>query len=111
MYTSEKVYLVCNTSVDACKRVIEMFSTESLNEYSLEKGNYILFTLHRQENTTIDGLKEILMAVNEISDNIKVLFPAHLRTRKVIVEIKINDNIILTDPLGYKDFHGPFDQF
>ena len=32
----------------------------------------------------------------------------HLRTRKVIEEnnIIIGDNVILTDPLGYKDFMG-----
>ena len=46
------------------------------------------------------------MALNTISDKIKVLFPAHLRTRKVIMEnkIKISDNIIVTDPLGYIEF-------
>ena len=105
---SEKVYLVGNTSVDACKQVIEMFNNESLLEYSLEKGNYILFTLHRQENTTYDELREILMALNIIADRIKVLFPVHLRTRKVIAanNIDINDNVILTDPVGYKDFIG-----
>ena len=76
--------------------------------YSLEKENYILLTLHRQENTTYDRLKEILDAINLISERIKILFPVHLRTRKVISEhnIEINDNIILTDPLGYKDFIG-----
>jgi len=107
-FPSEKVYLVGNTSVDACLRAKELFNQDTLDDFSLEKGEYILFTLHRQENTKIDGLKEILRALNAISDKIKVLFPAHLRTRKVIKENKINisDNIILTDPLGYKDFMG-----
>jgi UDP-N-acetylglucosamine 2-epimerase len=107
-FPSEKVYLVGNTSVDACLRAKKLFNQENLNNYSIKKGEYILLTLHRQENTTIGELKEILMALNVISDKIKVLFPAHLRTQKVIVENKINisDNIILTDPLGYKDFMG-----
>ena len=106
--SSEKVYLVGNTSVDACIRAKDMFNQETLVDYSLEKNNYILFTLHRQENTTYDGLKEILMALNTISDRIKVLFPVHLRTRKFINEYKIQlgNNVILTDPLGYKDFMG-----
>ncbi len=40
--------------------------------------------------------------MNIISEKIKVLFPVHLRTRKVIEEHKmeIGDNVILTDPLG-----------
>jgi UDP-N-acetylglucosamine 2-epimerase (non-hydrolysing) len=106
--SSDKVYLVGNTSIDACLRAMEMFNQESLNDYCLEKYNYILFTLHRQENTTCSGLKEIINALNLISEKIKVLFPVHLRTRKVIKEHKmeIGDNVILTDPLGYKDFMG-----
>jgi len=107
-FPSENVYLVGNTSVDACLRAKGLFNQDTLKDYSLEKNKYILFTLHRQENTTIEGLKEILLGINIISDKIKVLFPAHLRTRKVILEnnIEIGDNIILTDPLGYKDFMG-----
>ena len=107
-FPSEKVYLVGNTSVDACLRAKELFNQETLDDYSLEKGKYILFTLHRQENTNIEGLKGIIRALNEISNKIKVLFPAHLRTRKVLEEnnINIGDNVILTDPMGYKDFMG-----
>ena len=73
---------------------------------TFEKKSYILLTLHRQENTNIERLKEIIMALNTISARIKVLFPAHLRTRKVILEnkIEISDNVILTDPLGYSEF-------
>ncbi len=105
--SSDKVYLVGNTSVDASKRAMEFFNIEKLN-YPLEKKNYILLTLHRQENTTYEVLKEILEAINIISENIKVLFPVHLRTRKVISDhhIRISDNVILTEPLGYKDFIG-----
>ena len=105
---AEKLYLVGNTSVDACLRTINIFKQVILKNYSLEKGNYIVLTLHRQENTSYEGLKEILQAINTISEKINVLFPAHLRTRKVIENnnIEIADNVILTDPLGYKEFMG-----
>ena len=79
---SEKVHLVGNTSVDACIQAMEIFNQKTLEDYSLKKGNYILFTLHRQENTTYEGLKEILNALNIISNRINVLFPVHLRTKK-----------------------------
>ena len=59
-FPSDKVYLVGNTSVDACLRSKELIHQKYLKKYSLEKSNYILFTLHRQENTSIDGLKEII---------------------------------------------------
>ena len=107
-FSTQKVHLVGNTSVDACLRAMEMFNQESLKEYSLEKRKYILFTIHRQENTKIEELKEIIMALNKISERIKIIFPLHLRTRKVLSDnkIKIAENVILTDPLGYKDFMG-----
>jgi UDP-N-acetylglucosamine 2-epimerase (non-hydrolysing) len=106
--SSKKVHLVGNTSVDVCLRASNMFDQDTLVKYSLEKGNYILFTLHRQENTTYDGLKEILTALNTISNKIKVLFPVHPGTRNFINEykIKLGNNLILTDPIGYKDFMG-----
>lgn len=102
------IHLVGNTSVDACLRAMNLFSQSKLKDFELEKGNYILLTIHRQENTTYSKLKEILCAINVISERIRIVFPVHLRTKKIIVEnnIKLNDNILLTDPLGYKDFMG-----
>ncbi len=104
----EKIHLVGNTSVDACLRAMKLFNQDKLHDFSLEKENYVLLTIHRQENTSCEKLKAILDAINTISDKIKVVFPVHLRTKNVIEEhkIQINDNLILTDPLGYKDFMG-----
>jgi UDP-N-acetylglucosamine 2-epimerase (non-hydrolysing) len=103
--TPEKIYMVGNTSVDACLRTVNLLKNEPLG-YSLEKKNYILLTLHRQDNTSYEGLKEILSAINIISDKIMVLFPAHLRTRKIIedYQMTIDKNVIIMDPIGYKDF-------
>lgn len=102
-----KIYLVGNTSVDACLRAMKIFNRETTGD-SFKEEEYVLLTLHRQENTSYEGLKQILDAVNLLSKKIKVLFPAHLRTVKVIEEnnIKMGDNVIITDPLGYKDFIG-----
>jgi UDP-N-acetylglucosamine 2-epimerase (non-hydrolysing) len=104
----EKIYLIGNTSVDACLRAMKLFNQDKLNDFSLKKENYALITIHRQENTGYENLKEILDAINTISDRIKVIFPVHLRTKNVIDEheIQINDKLILTDPMGYKDFMG-----
>ena len=103
----DKLFLVGNTSIDACYRAMDIFDKDFLSKF-VDEEDYILLTLHRQENTSYDGLKDILDAVNIISENIKVIFPVHLRTKKVIEEnnIEIKRNIIMTDPLGYKDFIG-----
>jgi UDP-N-acetylglucosamine 2-epimerase (non-hydrolysing) len=105
---NEGVYLVGNTSIDACLRAIDLAGLSKLEDLSLGKQEYALLTIHRQENTSLDKLKEIIKAVNTISNRIKIVFPVHLRTKKVITEnrIKIGDNLILTEPLGYKDFIG-----
>jgi len=103
----EKLFLVGNTSIDACLRAMDIFDMVNLDNF-IAKENYILLTLHRQENTSYDGLKEIIKAINKISENIKVIFPVHLRTKKIIDEcnIEISNNVVMTDPLGYKDFIG-----
>ncbi|SCG86012.1 non-hydrolyzing UDP-N-acetylglucosamine 2-epimerase [Methanobacterium congolense] len=104
----EKIYLVGNTSVDACLRAKELFNKEKLKDFSLIKESYAVLTIHRQENTSSEKLKEIISSINTISNTVNVLFPVHLRTKAVIESNKINltENVILTDPMGYKDFMG-----
>lgn len=104
----DSIHLVGNTSVDACLRIRELFNLNNLNELNLEKENYILLTIHRQENTEYNKLKEIIKAMNQISNRIKVVFPVHLRTKKVIEdnEIELSENILQIDPVGYKEFMG-----
>lgn len=103
-----QIYIVGNTSIDACVRIMEIFSDEILLKLDLENNQFVLLTIHRQENTEHEKLKEILNAVNEISEKMKIVFPIHHRTKKVIdnFTIKLSENIILTPPLGYKDFIG-----
>ena len=103
----DNIHVVGNTSTDACLRAKDLLNWKELDE-SLEKRNYILVTIHRQENTFLDNLKKIINSLNIISKNIKIIFPVHLRTKKVLNEnnIKIDENLLLIDPLGYKDFIG-----
>jgi len=102
------IFLVGNTSTDACLRVAELFNLNKLEELNLKKGNYAVLTLHRQENTEYEKLKEILDAINEISKEIKIVFPAHLRTKKIIEsnDIKLNNNVLVIEPARYKEFMG-----
>lgn len=99
----ENIYLVGNTSIDACLRVIEIYDLDKL-----DKQNYVLVTIHRQENTSLKNLKKLINALNKISENIKIVFPVHLRTQKILDEndIGLNENLFLTEPLGYKKFIG-----
>lgn len=104
----ENYYLVGNTSIDACLRVSNLYDLSKINELKLEKFDYTVLTIHRQENTNHDKLKNIIKALNQISKNIKIVFPVHLRTKKIIEshDIEISKDILLIDPVGYKDFIG-----
>lgn len=104
----DRVHLVGNTSVDACLRIVNFFDLNKLKELNIRKQDYVLLTIHRQENTDPDKLREIIKAINAIADKIKIVFPLHLRTKKIIEanDIEINKNILLTEPMGYRDFIG-----
>ncbi|GAB4312193.1 MAG: UDP-N-acetylglucosamine 2-epimerase (non-hydrolyzing) [Methanobacteriaceae archaeon] len=101
-----KIYIAGNTSIDACIRITELSRNEILKKFDLRENEYVLLTLHRQENTEYKRLKGILEAINDISKKIKIVFPIHFRTKKVIdkYNIKLSENIFLTPPLGYRDF-------
>jgi UDP-N-acetylglucosamine 2-epimerase (non-hydrolysing) len=103
----DSIHLVGNTSIDACLRMVKLLNQSELDG-KIEKRSYALVTIHRQENTTPENLKKLITSLNIISDKIKILFPVHLRTRKILEEnqIKINENLKLMEPLGYKEFMG-----
>jgi UDP-GlcNAc3NAcA epimerase len=65
---------------------------------------YVLSTIHRAENTDdVNRLNNIFEGLSKISDSINVVIPLHPRTKKILAKrnIKINDNIIILDPVGY----------
>lgn len=76
-----------------------------LKKFNIENQNYILLTLHRQENV---DYKEILYAILNGLSNIKlpVIFPLHPRTREKINTFGLDfllKNFIIAEPLGYID--------
>ncbi len=68
-------------------------------------GEYVLATVHRAENTDdVIKLKNIVKALNTVSERLPVVLPLHPRTRKLLKEPGIpalSDNIIVTGPVGY----------
>ena len=69
---------------------------------------YILLTLHRPVNTDVkNNLRSVLEGVAEISKKIKVIFPAHPRTKKQIIAFGLEGllkNIDCCKPFGYLKF-------
>ena len=107
-----KVFFVGNIMIDT----LMLFKQKAANlnvaesKFTLRPQQYALLTLHRPEN--VDGnlsLEKILRALETISKNISIIFPAHPRTRKQIELFGLkkyfsNSNIRLVEPLGYLEF-------
>jgi UDP-N-acetylglucosamine 2-epimerase (non-hydrolysing) len=79
---SEKIFVTGDTMVDACyQHLLEVKDSTILERLKLDTTDYLLITLHRQENVdNKETLKDIIEALIELSDN-KIVFPIHPRTR------------------------------
>lgn len=109
--SKHKIFVSGNTIVDAVFQNLKIAKAESkiLKKMRIDKNNYFLLTLHRQENVDKkERLKSILSGVDLVSKNfgLPIIFPIHPRTKNKIKEfnLKISDNIKLIEPIGYLDF-------
>jgi UDP-N-acetylglucosamine 2-epimerase (non-hydrolysing) len=113
-----KVYTVGNTVLDAVRLCLQTHLenkfSDPMNKNTItsfdinEKSDeYILLTLHREENVdNPDILKRIFSALSH--QDVKCIFPVHPRTLKRIHQYglahHIGKNIKVIDPVGYHDF-------
>jgi UDP-GlcNAc3NAcA epimerase len=77
-------------------------SSGILTKHQIRPNQYILATIHRQEN--VDDFKKLRNIVAGFSkSDLPILMPVHPRTRKRIDEfqIKIPNSLKLIEPLGY----------
>jgi len=67
------------------------------------KGNFVLCTIHRAENTDDpQRLANIVMALNEIAQSRQVVLPLHPRTKKILQTGDYDtSNLTMIDPVGY----------
>jgi len=103
----KRIYMTGSLIIDACLRSRRFIDKSEIEKkLKLKKGKYILVTIHRAENTeSIMILKNIISALNEISEKINVVFVVHPRTMKLLRENKVTwrKNVIISKPLGYFD--------
>lgn len=109
------IYITGNTIVDVLTDQIQKaqnlksIQKEILNKLDLEKKDYFLMTLHREENVDyIQKLRLIFKSLKEIYKkyNIPIITPIHPRTKKMLNEfnIRIPPGVILIDPQPYSTF-------
>jgi len=108
----EKIFFVGNVMIDSLKNNLEKIThSKIMDQLNLEKGNFIVFTLHRPSNVDKkENLLEALEIIEEIQKEIKIVFPIHPRTKKAMELFSLEDklknmkNLLIIPPLGYLDF-------
>jgi UDP-GlcNAc3NAcA epimerase len=70
----------------------------------IEKENlkeYVLCTIHRQENTNPAVLKNLIEALNTVHHKVQVVMPVHPRTEAIIKNENLDCHFHLIEPAGY----------
>jgi UDP-N-acetylglucosamine 2-epimerase (non-hydrolysing) len=103
---AEKMHFAGNTMIDTLVALEDRFRGRGTAAgLGLERGSYLLVTLHRP--ALVDGplLAAAMEALAEVGAEMPVLFPIHPRTRKNLGEGWIEpEGVRVVDPVGYLDF-------
>lgn len=109
-----KIFFVGDIMIDSYRMNKNKISkSRILEKLELKKKGFCLVTIHRPSNVDREeNLKKMVDILQEISKRIKVVFPAHPRTKKMIKRFRLDnrfstDNgkgIMFIEPLGYIDF-------
>ncbi|WP_339923465.1 UDP-N-acetylglucosamine 2-epimerase (non-hydrolyzing) [uncultured Cyclobacterium sp.] len=105
---NERIFYVGNTMIDTLVKHRPRFQQpEVWNEIGLEKGKYIVMTLHRPANVDQEEkLKELIQEIIDHSGGLPLVFPVHPRTKKMLQNLGIShDRLHMIDPLGYLEFN------
>jgi UDP-GlcNAc3NAcA epimerase len=77
-----------------------------LRGLELEPNNYVLVTVHRAENTSLEVLRELLVTLNEVAKDYRpVIFPMHPRTKNILrtggASLATSSRLHIVEPIGY----------
>jgi UDP-N-acetylglucosamine 2-epimerase (non-hydrolysing) len=109
---AENIHRVGNIMIDSLEMLRETIEKEDVYQgLNLTKGSYGVVTLHRPSNVdnpeTLASLCKLLVS---ISKKIKLVFPAHPRTRKNLQRFGLHSSLaksnglLLLEPLNYIGF-------
>lgn len=103
----QEVLNVGDIMFDVCLMAQQRIDIDArIGKFGLNKGEYFLATLHRQENTDDkERFTTIINALNDLSEKEKLVFLVHPRLKAKLSEnnLVLSDNIIALPPSSYFD--------
>lgn len=110
--TEEQLFFVGNTMIDTMIAFDDKIEESPiLKKLGLEKGRFVLMTMHRPATVDHrDELLKLITLIEEITKTEKLVFPIHPRTVNRLKEFGLhhrvsgNRNVILTEPMDYFAF-------
>ncbi|MEW6603023.1 MAG: UDP-N-acetylglucosamine 2-epimerase (non-hydrolyzing), partial [Nitrospirota bacterium] len=107
-----KMFFVGNTMIDTLLSHMKVIDRSGIVEHlHLNKKDYCVMTLHRPSNVdSTESLSEIYAILQLISRKVRIVYPVHPRTLKMIKmhgyfsRFRELDNLLMVEPLGYVDF-------
>lgn len=106
--SEDRVFWVGNTMIDTLLKQRPRFRKPNFwDKLALEKGQYIVMTLHRPANVDDEEkLKELLDEIINNSNGLPLIFPVHPRTAKILATLTLGHKQLHTiEPLGYLEFN------
>ena len=86
----------------------KILKSKILNKLNLEKNEYYLVSIHREENVDCEeNLTKINKILNKLSQTYKlpVIFSTHPRTKERIKNLKFDKNIKFIKPLSFTEYN------
>ena len=110
--SDSKVYFTGNVMIDSLVYFMRKADRSTiLSKLNLKESPYCLVTMHRPSNVDIkENLIQLLEAFSIITRDLRIIFPMHPRTQKMIEHFSLSEkvasleNLTVLDPIGYLDF-------
>ena len=103
---ASKIHRVGNVMIDTLARLLPRCLAYKPDDFP---ARYALVTLHRPSNVDDQAwLRTLILALEELSQELAIFFPVHPRTRQRIAELDVpstvNNRLCLIDPKPYLEF-------
>jgi UDP-N-acetylglucosamine 2-epimerase (non-hydrolysing) len=101
---ASRIHFVGNTMIDTLLATSSRYRSLHVRaRFGLAARNYLLVTLHRPTLVDGDRLERVLVELEEVAEELPVIFPVHPRTAQRIAAGR-HSRLILTEPLSYLEF-------